>query len=434
MNCRPCRAASLASFFLLLSLAAVADQAFGEGRDYVVSHYTKYEYRIPMRDGTKLFTAVYSPKDHSQPYPILLTRTPCTACGHMAWISTKRTWAPAPTSVSRRTSSSIRTCAGGGCPKESSSTSGRTSRIRKDRKTSTRRSDTCDTIDWLMKNLPNHNGRVGMYGISYPGLLHVVRHDRRPPGPEGGLAAGAGDRLVHGGRLASQRRVFSGGMPSISCRRRSVSRPADQEIPVFVRPWYADGYDFFLNLVRWPRPISGISRNAMPYWDEVVLAPELRRVLESACNVRQHMKNIRPAILTVARLVRCRESLRGDRNLQGDRGEQPEHPNTAGDGAVAPRRLVARRWRRAGRRQFQFEAVDSFARISNCRSSNSISRARGTAVFPEAWVFETGTSTGKSYDTWPPKGSAPLAFLAAGGTPDPTCAPHAEPKERTTNT
>src|SRR5437879_10058602 len=44
--------------------------------DYVKAHYTKYEYRIPMRDGKKLFTSVYVPKDTSQPHPILMDRTP----------------------------------------------------------------------------------------------------------------------------------------------------------------------------------------------------------------------------------------------------------------------------------------------------------------------------------------------------------------------
>src|SRR6266550_1882268 len=56
--------------------AAVARHASGQGKDVVMAQYTKYEYRIPMRDGKKLFTAVYVPKDQGQPYPILLTRTP----------------------------------------------------------------------------------------------------------------------------------------------------------------------------------------------------------------------------------------------------------------------------------------------------------------------------------------------------------------------
>src|SRR5580658_8664211 len=50
--------------------------AFGQGVEFVKASYTKYEYQIPMRDGKKLFTAVYAPKETSQPYPILLTRTP----------------------------------------------------------------------------------------------------------------------------------------------------------------------------------------------------------------------------------------------------------------------------------------------------------------------------------------------------------------------
>src|SRR6478735_2001067 len=62
-------------FAVLLPLA-VCPRIAAQGLEYVKSHYTKYEYRIPMRDGVKLFTAVYVPKDDSQTYPILLNRTP----------------------------------------------------------------------------------------------------------------------------------------------------------------------------------------------------------------------------------------------------------------------------------------------------------------------------------------------------------------------
>jgi uncharacterized protein len=50
--------------------------AVAQGLEQVKARYTKYEYRIPMRDGKRLFTAVYAPKDQSQRYPILMTRTP----------------------------------------------------------------------------------------------------------------------------------------------------------------------------------------------------------------------------------------------------------------------------------------------------------------------------------------------------------------------
>jgi predicted acyl esterase len=60
----------------LLACAAAAGPTWAQGLEYVKAHYTKYEFMIPMRDGKKLFTSVYVPKDTSQSCPILLLRTP----------------------------------------------------------------------------------------------------------------------------------------------------------------------------------------------------------------------------------------------------------------------------------------------------------------------------------------------------------------------
>src|SRR4051812_4791629 len=62
---------------LALALACLGPRHAGaQGLEYVKAHYTKFEYRVPMRDGVKLFTAVYVPKGEAGPYPILLNRTP----------------------------------------------------------------------------------------------------------------------------------------------------------------------------------------------------------------------------------------------------------------------------------------------------------------------------------------------------------------------
>jgi len=61
---------------VIIGVALVTGVAGGQGADYARANYTKFEYRIPMRDGVKLFTSVYVPKDGGQKYPILLTRTP----------------------------------------------------------------------------------------------------------------------------------------------------------------------------------------------------------------------------------------------------------------------------------------------------------------------------------------------------------------------
>src|SRR6185312_16538267 len=65
----------LALSFMLLAFCACAQQTNPDA-DYVKANYTKYEYQIPMRDGKKLFTSVYVPKDHSKKYPVMMDRTP----------------------------------------------------------------------------------------------------------------------------------------------------------------------------------------------------------------------------------------------------------------------------------------------------------------------------------------------------------------------
>jgi len=136
----------------------------------VRAHYTKYEYNIPMRDGVKLFTSIYVPKDSSTPYPFLMNRTP---------------YSVAPYGVDN-----YRTSIG---PSESFEKSGyifayqdvrgrymsegtfQEMRPHIDNKKSKQdvddSTDLYDTIDWLLKNVPNNNGNAGIWGISYPGFF-----------------------------------------------------------------------------------------------------------------------------------------------------------------------------------------------------------------------------------------------------------------------
>jgi predicted acyl esterase len=65
----------IALSFMLLAFCAHA-QPKGPDADYIKANYTKYEYSVPMRDGKKLFTSVYVPKDQTKKYPIMMDRTP----------------------------------------------------------------------------------------------------------------------------------------------------------------------------------------------------------------------------------------------------------------------------------------------------------------------------------------------------------------------
>ena len=127
---------------------------FGQGLEYIKANYTKYEYRIPMRDGIHLFTSVYVPKDQSQRYPIMLSSHALQRAARTAPTRTRATWAP-------------RHCFGregyivayqdvrGRYMSEGEFVNMRPHRPQKSSpKDIDESSDTFDTIDWLIKNVP----------------------------------------------------------------------------------------------------------------------------------------------------------------------------------------------------------------------------------------------------------------------------------------
>lgn len=175
--------------------------AGAQGIDHVKANYTKYEHRIRMRDGVKLFTAVYTPKDRSQPYPILLCRTPYSVQPYGA-DAYRPNLGPSPLFGTEGYIVVYQDVRG----RWMSEGEFVNMRPHKDEKRGPQdideSSDTFDTIDWLIKNIPNNNGKVGMWGISYPGFYTSAGMIDAHPRAQGRLAPGAHRRLVHRRRLA----------------------------------------------------------------------------------------------------------------------------------------------------------------------------------------------------------------------------------------
>ncbi len=154
---------------LFLLMTTLPRMATAQGLEYVKANYTKYEHRISMRDGKRLFTSVYVPKDDSQSYPILLKRTPYSVrpygadqypdklgpsalFGKAGYIfvyqDVRGRWMSEGEFVHMR-------------PHQTKKT---------DKNTIDESTDTWDTVDWLVKNVKGNNGKVGIAGISYPGF------------------------------------------------------------------------------------------------------------------------------------------------------------------------------------------------------------------------------------------------------------------------
>jgi uncharacterized protein len=162
---------------LIAALAAGALRVVGDSADkpadataaWLAEHYSKFEYRIPMRDGVRLFVRVYTPKDETKKYPIVLTRTPYAL-------------KPYGTDAFNDPSGSFGELAHDGFILVSGDVRGRyrsegeyvhVRPFNPDKKAPTdidESTDAWDTIDWLVKNVPGNNGNVGVFGISYPGF------------------------------------------------------------------------------------------------------------------------------------------------------------------------------------------------------------------------------------------------------------------------
>ena len=161
---------------LLLLQVFIIFSAFtqnSQDSSWIRDNYIKKELYIPMRDGVKLFTSVYAPKDATEKHPFLMSRTPysCAPYGENNWRSfwnnhwkyymregyiiviqdVRGRWMSEGEFVDIR-------------PYNSTKTGTQTDEA----------SDTYDAIDWLIKNIPNNNARVGVFGISYPGFYSTM--------------------------------------------------------------------------------------------------------------------------------------------------------------------------------------------------------------------------------------------------------------------
>jgi len=157
-------------FCLLFPFAALAQ---GSDSTWFVNNYVKKEVSIPMRDGVKLLVSVYLPKDKSEKHPILMERTPysCSPYGK----DYRAFWADHLIRYCKKRYIMVIEDVRGRWMSEGDFADVRPFNFnKKTNKDIDESSDTYDTIDWLVKNLENNNGKVGVFGISYPGFYSTM--------------------------------------------------------------------------------------------------------------------------------------------------------------------------------------------------------------------------------------------------------------------
>jgi putative CocE/NonD family hydrolase len=401
--------------FILIILVP-SGRLYAQGLEYVRGHYTKYEYRIPMRDGVKLFTAVYVPKEASDDkrYPILLVRTPYSVAPY-GEDKSKADLGPSPLFGKEGYIFAYQDVRG----RWMSEGEFVNMRPQLDEKHGPKdideSSDTYDTIDWLVKNVAHHNGKVGMWGISYPGFYtsagmidaHPALKAASPQAPIADWFVG--DDWHHNGALQ---------LPHAFNFMAVFGRPRPKPTKKFEYKFdhgTPDGYQFFLDLGPVSRADEVYFQGDVAFWSEV-MRHGTYDAFWKARNLRPHLKAIKPAVMTVGGWFDA-ENLFGA--LETYKTVEARSP-----GAI--NMLVMGPWIHGGWSRGTGESLGpvSFHAPTAVFYREQIElpffeyhlKAKGDPQLPEAFVFETGTNEWKRYDAWPPKGAKPRAlYLRAGG-------------------
>ena len=162
--------------FLLLLLVACFN-SFAQNVDSVwfVNNYIKKEIYIPMRDGIKLFTAVYIPKDSSKKHPFLMERTPYSCAPYGENNFDPDLWNTYLKAYVKENYIMVTQDVRGRWMSEDEFVNVRPFNPNKSsNKDIDEASDTYDAIEWLVKNISHNNGNVGVHGISYPGFFSAA--------------------------------------------------------------------------------------------------------------------------------------------------------------------------------------------------------------------------------------------------------------------
>ena len=410
-------------FTLIISCRKTRKVADAEiSKTYVADNYTKKEVDIAMRDGIKLHTTIYSPKDTSKEYPIIMQRTPYSSQPYGEG-KFKEKIAP-NIHMMRDGYIVVYQDVRGRWLSEGHYENMRAYNPNKKMDTDIdESSDTYDTIDWLVNNVENNNGNVGIWGISYPGFYSTYAVvDAHPAlkaaSPQASIADFFFDDFHHNGAylLSYFRATSLFGTP-----RPDGDKPIDTA-------WYElpnlpteDQYQFFLdegplkNLDRYfeyetadtPRMAKeGVTDDY--FWNELKEHPNYDELWQSR-GLIQHLRNVKPTVATMVVAGEFdAEDLYGPlETYKNIEKYNPENYNTLVFGPWDHGGWARRKGQNTVGNYYFGEGISEFFQEHiEAKFFDHFLKGDGdkNSGLPEAYVFDTGRKDWKTYDTWPPKG------------------------------
>ncbi|MEM6845206.1 MAG: CocE/NonD family hydrolase [Bacteroidota bacterium] len=391
------------SFILLLSVT-LAGYAQNADSIYVRENYEKREVTIPMRDGVKLFANVYLPKDQSKKYPILLKRTPYSVSPY-GEDQYPNSLGPSPY-LMRDGYIFVYEDVRGRYRSEGQYDNMRPNRDSEDEIDES--SDTFDTIEWLLKELGERtNGKVGQWGISYPGFYTIAGAvDAHPALKASSPQAPISDFFFddfhhHGAFLQSYWMTF----PVFGVQHEG---PTSTTWFQMAAPGITDAYQFHKEL--------GPLKNSQQYyadnffWQQVTEHPNYDEFWQER-SILPHLNDIDHAIMTVGGWFDA-EDLYGPLNIY--KTVERNNPGTFNMLVMGP-------WSHG-----DWSRERGSQAVGNIYFGDSISTFYQKEIeypffthflkdgpapqSPDAYLYDTGLKEWKKFDTWPPADAPRYTF------------------------
>jgi hypothetical protein len=393
----------LCVFTVLFMFSAQAQDTFK-----VADYYTKNEVYIEMRDGIKLHTTIYSPKDTSKSYPILMQRTPYSSRPY-GDDKFRRSIGP-NAQLMKEGNIIVYQDVRGRWMSEGVYDNMRPYIPNKKGNEIDEASDTYDTIEWLVNNVVNNNGNVGTWGISYPGFYatysvlseHPALKAASPQAPIGDFYF---DDFHHNGAyLLSYWRATAlfGYMKD---------EPTDKSWYQFPNMGTEDQYQFFVDNM----PLSKLDTfygEDNVFWQQLKQHPDYDEFWQKR-GIIKHLANIdiKPAVMTVGGLFDA-EDLYGPFNTYKTIEKNNDNCNIVvfgpwshGDWARNYKRQVV------GNIHFGDDLSEEFQTNYATKFFNHFLKNEGdVSSLAEAHVFDTGAKHWDNYATWPPEKTEATAF------------------------
>jgi putative CocE/NonD family hydrolase len=395
---------------LLVALLVITTSVFAQkdSQSTVGENYTKKEVYIKMRDGATLFTAIYTPKDLTKKYPIIMQRTPYS-CAPYGEAKFKKSIGPSETMMKEGYIIVYQDVRGRWMSDGLYDNMRAFIPNKKEKSQVDEASDTYDTIDWLVKNTANNNGNVGVWGISYPGFYSTYSLLSNHPAlkavsPQACIGDFFFDDFHHNGAYLLS---YWKATPLFGIQKAEKTSKAWYEFP---DTGTKDDYQFFLDA----GPLSNLDKfygKDNEFWQQLKDHSSYDDFWQKR-GILQHLKDIKPAVMTVGGWFDA-EDLYGPLKTYQAIEKSSKNYNT----------IVMGPWSHGDWARNSASAV-----IGNIKFGDSISgffqknieanffhhflkdNGKGENKLPEAYVFDTGVKDWKTYDVWPPKNVVKESF------------------------